>query len=149
MAKAKGSRTIYCYYCGRRITTSWRTMSIPCPSCNKSLLVEDIVVKKYTGVTNLETCGKLIVRRRGHAVAKHRVVALAGIEVEGKLHCEHALSAGQVILMRKAEWTGDLHATSLVVEEGAKITKGWFKVPEDPLADFRFQEEEMEMDDSE
>jgi cytoskeletal protein CcmA (bactofilin family) len=119
-------------------------MSTPCPACHKTLLVEDIVVKGYTGVTNLETCGKLIVRRKGHAVAKHRVVALAGIEVQGRLHCEHALTAGHTVIDKKAQWMGDLHATSLVVEAGAVISGGRFKIPEDPLAAFRYQEKEQE-----
>ena len=82
MAKTNGPNHVYCYHCGRRIEIGRRTMSTPCPGCHKTVLVEDIVVKGYTGVNNFETCGRLIVRRRGHAVAKHRVVALAGIEVQ-------------------------------------------------------------------
>lgn len=149
MAKATGPIHVYCYYCGRRIEIGRRTMSTPCPGCHKTVLVEDIVVKGYTGVHNIETCGRLIVRRRGHAVAKHRVVALAGIEVQGKLHCEQALCSGQVMISAKGEWRGDLKANSLVVESGATINGGWFKVPEDPIAAYRHQEKKKKEKEAE
>jgi len=124
-----------------------RTMSKPCPSCNKSLLIEDIVVKRYSGLINIETCGKLIVGKLGQAVAKNRIVALGGIEVEGRLDCKHALCAGKVKIGKKAEWKGDLYAVSLEVESGAVIQESRFKIPDDPLAEFRHQEEEQEEDE--
>ena len=86
-------------------------MSTSCPGCHKSVLLEDIVVKGYKGVTNLETCGKLIVGRRGHAVAKNRIVAHSGIEVKGRVQCGHALTASRVTLFGKSEWRGDLGKT--------------------------------------
>ena len=144
--KATGPLYVYCYFCGRRIEVGPRTMSTSCPGCHKSVLLEDIVVKGYKGVTNLETCGKLIVSRRGHAVAKNRIVAHSGIEVKGRVQCGHALTAGRVTLFGKAEWRGDLRAPSLVVEQGAVIISGWFKVPEDPLEPHRHQEEEQQQE---
>jgi hypothetical protein len=141
MARANGPVHVYCYHCGRRIEIGSRTMSTSCPGCHKSVLIEDIVVKGYTGVTNLETCGRLIVNRRGHAVAKNRIVAHAGIEVKGRVQCGHALTAGRAVLSGKAEWRGDLHAVSLVVEQGAVIVGGRFRVPDDPLEPHRHQEQ--------
>ncbi|MBU0753867.1 MAG: polymer-forming cytoskeletal protein, partial [Planctomycetes bacterium] len=111
------------------------------------VLVEDIVVKRYYGVHSIETCGMLIVTRRGHAAAQNRVIALGGIQVEGKLHCKHALCAGRVEIGSKAEWEGDLAALSLFVESGAIIKSGYFKVPIDPLEDHRHQELEQETDE--
>jgi hypothetical protein len=133
MAKDTEPIQVRCYHCGRRMEVGARTMSTSCPGCHKTLKVEDIVVKSYTGVVNLETCGRLIVRPKGHAVAKSRIVALAGIEVKGRIHCKRAMSEGQVLLSKKSEWKGDLRAASLVVESGAVILGGHFKVPVDPL----------------
>ena len=121
---------VYCYHCGETIEVSPRTKSISCPRCNKPVLIEDIVIKTYIGLTNIETCGKLIVQRRGYAVAKNRIVAHGGIEVKGRLQCAQAVTAGKILITKKAEWTGDLNATSLIVEPGAVINGGHFKVPE-------------------
>lgn len=140
MARAKKSQFVHCYFCGHLIDAGPRTMSTVCPGCNRKVLVEDVVVKGYTGVVNLETCGKLIVLRRGHAAAQNRIVALAGIEVKGRLHCIHAFTAGRTTIGSKAEWRGDLQALSLVVEPGAVIEGGRFKIPEDPLAEYRHLE---------
>jgi hypothetical protein len=128
MAKASGPKTIFCYHCGHRLEVSFRTKSTPCPGCYKSLLVEDIVVKSYRGVINLETCGKLIVRKKGHAVAQNRIVAQEGIELDGRLRCIEALTGGEVWLSKRSEWKGDLKAGTLVVEEGAVIREGRFLV---------------------
>ena len=120
--------TVYCYYCGQEIETSSRTMSTPCPRCYKTVLVEDIVVKGYKGVTSFETCGRLIVKKKGHAVAKDRIVALSGIVVEGRVDCNHAITASETWLSKKSQWRGDLQSASLVVDEGARIVEGWFRV---------------------
>jgi len=128
---------VYCYLCGHPIQVGGRTMSTSCPGCNKPVIVEDIVVKDYRGVVKLETCGKLIVKRRGRVSAQQRVVAHEGIEVEGVLHCKQALTAGKVWIGPKAEWRGDLQAPTLIVEEGAKLERGYFEVPHDPVAKYR------------
>ena len=133
MALPAGPIHVYCYHCGRRLEIGRRTMSTLCSGCHKTVLVEDIVVKGYKGVNSLETCGKLIVRPRGHAAAQLRIIALAGIEVEGRLQCKSALTLGCVRIGGKAEWRGDLSAGSLLVEPGAVIKEGYFKVPDNPF----------------
>lgn len=143
MAKATGPKYVYCYHCGKRLQVGAHTKSTLCGGCNKTVLVEDIVVKRYYGVSNIETCGRLIVGRRGHAAAQNRIIALGGIELEGRLHCVHALSAGCVTIGPKAEWEGDLAALSLVVNEGAVIKDSQLLVPVDPLEEHRYQEEEQ------
>lgn len=137
MAKAAASHHVHCYHCGHRIEVGRRTMSTSCPGCSKPVIVEDIVVKTYKAVVNVETCGKLIVPKRGRVVAQRRVVAHGGIEVEGSLQCGEAISAGPVTIAAKAEWKGDLRAISLTVAAGAKIFGGYFNIPHDPLAEYR------------
>ncbi|MFG0328838.1 MAG: hypothetical protein ACF8PN_02960 [Phycisphaerales bacterium] len=133
MAKPIRTRTVYCYNCGHPIEVGRRTMSTSCPGCSKPVIVEDIVVKSYKGVMAVETCGKLVVSKRGHVVAKKRVIAHGGIEVDGKLQCGEAIAAGPVRLGGKSEWKGNLRATSLKIELGAKIHGGLFQIPVDPL----------------
>lgn len=145
MARVNGTKYVYCYHCGRLLKVGLRTKSTLCGSCNKNVLVEDIVVKTYYGVTNIETCGKLIVKKRGHAAALHRVVALEGIEVQGQLHCEYALTAGPTYIGKKAEWKGNLATPSLTTEPGCVITDGYFTVPIDPLEEHRHQEDQLEV----
>lgn len=107
-------------------------MSTTCPECNLSLVIEDIKVKGYIAVNSLETCGRLVIPKRKHVVVQAHVVAHAGIEVNGRLECEQAISQGPVILGPKADWMGDLRAPVLIVEPGATIQGGYFSIPEMP-----------------
>ena len=144
MAKAQGPYHVHCYHCGRRIEVGARAMSTACPGCGKPVKIEDIVIKSYYAVTNIETCGKLIIKRRGRVSAVKKIVAHKGIELEGKLQCKEAHCAGTVRIGKKAEWKGDLRAMSLVTQPGGKILGGRFTVPDDPLAAYRVDEEKEE-----
>jgi hypothetical protein len=127
MAKASPKRTVLCYFCGRSFEVSTRTMSTPCPSCNKALKVEDVVVKSYVPVNDLQTCGKITITTRGRVAAK-RIQSGEGIECEGVL--EGAIETPtRVTLGPKASWKGTLLCSgSLVIEDGAKLV-GAVKVP--------------------
>ena len=72
MAKQAARRDIRCYLCGHRFEVSTRTMSVPCPSCHKALKVEDITVKNYLPVNDLQTCGRITITKTGRVVAKRR-----------------------------------------------------------------------------
>ena len=135
MAKKAGNnlRRVECYHCGRALEVGQSTMSTSCPGCHKPVIVEDVVVRSYKAVTTIETCGKLIVGKRGVCVAARRIVAHGGMEVEGKVTCPSAVSAGRVALGPKSEWKGDLRAPVLEMKEGAKIASGYFEIPYNPL----------------
>jgi hypothetical protein len=127
MSKSPPKRAIRCYLCGHHFDVSTRTMSVPCPKCNKALKVEDINVKSYLPVNELQTCGDITVAKNGRVVAK--VIRAGGsIECEGVL--EGAVHAeAQLILCGKSSWKGKaLHSQSLQVEDGAKL-QGYVKVP--------------------
>lgn len=136
MQKPEGAYDILCYHCGHKIVVGGRAQSTSCPGCHKRVMIEDIVVKSYQAVISLETCGKLIVPKGGQVVAQKRVIAFKGIEVEGKLQCKEALSAGLVSIGPKAEWKGDLKAGVLSIKLGALVQGGHFTVPADPLASY-------------
>lgn len=139
MARSGEQRQVFCYHCGHSMDVGGRAMSMPCSVCNKTVLIEDVVVKSYQGVHSIETCGKLIVKKKGKVVAQSRVVAHGGIDLEGSIHCPHALVSGLVRMGPKSEWRGDLRATALSVAEGAKILRGSFVIPDDPLDSLRKQ----------
>ena len=123
---------VHCYQCGHRTQVAGMTRSTVCPGCNRRLIVEDIVIRNYTALVNIETCGRLIIARGGHAVAQKRVVALEGIEMDGKLQCRQAITARHARIGPHAEWKGDLQAASLDVKPGAVIHGGRFEIPSTP-----------------
>lgn len=132
MAKSPPKRAIRCYLCGHGFEVSTRTMSVPCPKCNKALKVEDVVVKTYLPVNDLQTCGKITIAKNGRVVAK-LIRAGDGIECEGVL--EGAIQTdGELSLGSKASWKGKtLHSKSLHIDDGARL-EGYIKVPFQPIA---------------
>ena len=124
---AAPKREIRCYFCGHRFGVSTRTMSVPCPHCNKALKVEDITVKSYLPVNDLQTCGRITIAKNGRVVAKI-IRAGDGIDCEGTL--EGALETdGPIQLGDKASWKGkSLMCKSIAIAEGAKLV-GYMKIP--------------------
>lgn len=127
MAKQTARRDIRCYLCGHRFEVSTRTMSVPCPSCHKALKVEDITVKNYLPVNDLQTCGRITITKTGRVVAKI-IRSGEGIECEGALEAVIETD-GDLILGAKASWKGpSLRCRSLNMTDGAKLL-GVVKVP--------------------
>lgn len=127
MARVATPRPVHCYHCGHRFEVSLRTMSLPCPQCHRTLVVEDVVIRNYRPVKTLATCGRLIVRRGGRVVAQ-TIEAHAGVECHGAVHAS-VRSGGPVTLGARAEWKGDLAAPSLQVKNGARVLGGRFQIP--------------------
>ena len=123
-------RDIRCYLCGHRFEVSARTMSVPCPKCNKALKVEDVTIKSYLPVNDLQTCGRIFVTKTGRIVAK-LIRCGDGIECEGTI--EGAIeSDGKLVLGSKSSWKGQtLFTKSLELADGAKLV-GYVKVPYAP-----------------
>ena len=131
MAKAKPStrRTVRCYLCAHRWEVSARTMSTICPGCNKAIKVEDVLVKSYLPVNDLQTCGSIKVARRGRVAARN-------IQSGGDIECEGSIEGivetdGDVKLGPKSSWKGkSLQSRSLAIDLGAKLN-GVVTVPWD------------------
>lgn len=102
-------------------------MSTACPKCNRAIKIEDVKVKSYLPVNDLQTCGKIIIAKNGRVVAK-RIQAGDGIVCDGVL--EGAVETeGDVKLGVKATWKGrQLLARSLHIADGAKLM-GMVTVP--------------------
>ena len=102
-------------------------MSTACPQCHKAVKIEDVVIKSYLPVNDLQTCGSIKITRRGRVVAKN-IHAGDGIVVEGTMEGE-VVSEGAITLGPKAEWKGDLLSTDhLDIAEGAVVV-GHVRVP--------------------
>ncbi len=113
-------RNIRCYLCGRPMEVSSKTMSTTCPGCNRAIKIEDVLVKSYVPVNDLQTCGRIKVTKRGRIAAKH-IQSGDGIECEGSIEGSIE-SEGCMRLGPKSNWKGRaLQSQSLAVSEGATL----------------------------
>lgn len=120
MARTAVQRSVRCYLCSHRFEVSSRTMSTTCPGCNRAIKVEDVVVKSYVPVIDLQTCGMIRIAKRGR-VAAQRIQAGAGIMCEGAMEGT-VETEGDVELGPKASWKGkSLKSRSLSIADGAKL----------------------------
>ncbi|MGI9015194.1 MAG: polymer-forming cytoskeletal protein [Phycisphaerales bacterium] len=125
--KVAPRRTITCYLCGHAQEVSGVAMSTTCPKCHKAIRIEDLIIKSYTPVNDLETCGRIHVTKRGRVAAK-RIRAGDGIECEGAMQGA-VETPGDVTFGPKAEWKGPtLRSRTLVIADGVKID-GHISVP--------------------
>lgn len=125
-------RSITCYHCRHRFEIGARTLSTSCPKCSKQLRVDDIVVKGLEAVRKIQTCGRLVVQKKGR-VSAQLVEAHGGVEVEGVMEA-NVLSGALVTIGAKAHWKGNCNAPSVVIELGAQINAGYFTVPDVSVA---------------
>lgn len=101
-------------------------MTMTCPRCHKRLQLEDVVVKAAQGLTKLQTCGRILIEKKG-SVRADLVEAHEGIEVLGAIRAK-VLSGGPVVIGEKAKWQGDCRAPSVRIGDGAKIEGGYFEI---------------------
>ncbi len=127
MGKAVQTRAIRCYLCGYRFTVSARAMSTTCPGCNKAIKIEDMVVKTYLPVVDLQTCGRIKITKRGR-IAARRIQCGDGITCDGTI--EAAIETdGDVSFGPKSSWKGKtLQSQSITIAAGAMLL-GVVKVP--------------------
>jgi len=120
MGKAGIKRDIRCYLCGHRLTVSARAMSTTCPGCHKAIKIEDVIVKTYIPVVDLQTCGRIKITKRGR-VAARRIQSGDGIECDGIM--EGAVETdGDVHFGPKSSWKGStLLSQSIEIAAGAKL----------------------------
>ena len=129
MAKGKTPvrHDIRCYLCGHTFEVSSKTLSTTCPKCHRAIKVEDINIKSYTPVNDVQTCGRIIITQRGRIAAK-RIMSGEGIICNGSIEGEIDTVAG-VELGPKAAWKGkSLRSGTLKVAAGATLS-GQVNVP--------------------
>jgi hypothetical protein len=124
-------RRVQCYHCRHRFDIAAQTQSTSCPKCSKQLRVEDVIVKGLEAVRKIQTCGKIVIEKKGRVIAQ-TVEAHGGVFVEGVLDA-NVISGGHVKIGSKALWKGDCRAPSIEIEGGCVITSGFFSIPDDAL----------------
>jgi hypothetical protein len=113
-------RVIRCYLCGQSQEVSTRTLSSNCPGCHRAIKVEDVVVKSYLPVNDLQTCGKITITAKGRVAAK-RIQSGDGIVCEGTMEGT-VETDGEVVMGKKASWRGrSLHCRTLLIADGARL----------------------------
>ncbi|MEE8459124.1 MAG: hypothetical protein V3S08_04590 [Phycisphaerales bacterium] len=95
-------------------------MSTTCPGCQKAIKIEDVIVKTYIPVVDLQTCGRIKITKRGR-VAARRIQSGDGIECDGVM--EGAVETdGDVHFGPKSSWKGStLLGRSIEIAAGAKL----------------------------
>ncbi len=118
--RAAAKRTVRCYFCGYELVVSARAMSTTCPGCHKAIKIEDLVVKSYVPVVDLQTCGRIRITKRGRVAAK-LIQSGDGIICDGSM--EGVVETdGDVMMGPKAFWKGKtLQSRSLEIAAGAKL----------------------------
>lgn len=133
LLKLQSMRAVRCYHCGRGFEAAAKAMLLTCPHCYKPVRMNDVVVKGAHHTKSVETCGRILVERKGWLMASH-VHAVGGIEVHGTLDARTVVS-GPVYLHSKSRFRGDLTAPTIYLETGASVDGGYFvigpPIPED------------------
>ena len=119
-------RTVLCYHCKRNVRVPLMARSSSCPMCFKGLTLDDLQVRANGFSGRLNTCGKVTVEKKARAVTRSVEVS-SGIDVLGSLEAK-LTSFGPVYFGPGARMKGDCQAPSLVVELGAVIEGGFFRI---------------------
>ncbi len=119
-------RPVRCYACLHQFQVGPTAHTARCPACTKHLNLRDVVVRRPAMIGRVETCGRVIVARRASLHAQ-TLIAGGGIEVDGRCQAD-AVCHGPVRLTRRARWSGDCAAPSIVIEPGAVIERGRFQI---------------------
>lgn len=126
-----GERHVQCFHCLAVFPVAARASVLTCPSCYRRVRVEDIVVEREEVGSKFETCGRVIIRRKGRMVAS-TVVASLGVEVMGELEADAVVSS-RIFIGSRARWRGHCQAGVIIVEPGATIRSGRFQIQLQPL----------------
>lgn len=116
--------TITCLHCARPQEVGRRAMTITCKFCHRSLRLDDIPFRGYEARRAVETCGIVMIERKGNLVSDR--VTCGGLIVRGKLK-GNVVSRGPVLVGPEAEMRGDVTAPTLAVGAGA-ILDGRYEI---------------------
>lgn len=116
--------TITCLYCGKAQEVGRKAMTITCRSCSRSLRLEDITISRYEARRQLDTCGVVVVEKKGQALTDR--ILCGGLIVRGKVRGT-VQSRGPVLVGSEAELKGDVTAPTLAVGAGA-ILQGFYRI---------------------
>ncbi len=121
------TRDVCCYHCGLGVQVPAAARTASCPKCYKGLVLDDLTVRDASGsIGKLTTCGGVTIMPKARSITR-RVEAGGDVVVHG--HLEASVSSGGAVrLGERAHVKGDVTARCLVVEPGAIIDGGYFRI---------------------
>jgi len=126
MARSETSKLVKCHHCLESIEVGANAISVSCPACSKRVAVQDLLVSSPYSAARIETCGWIVVEKRGQLSASSIRVS-SGMEVHGTVRAS-VVCGGPVIITKTARWRGDCSAPRIEVEPGAIIEGGKFRI---------------------
>ncbi|MGE3106776.1 MAG: polymer-forming cytoskeletal protein [Phycisphaerales bacterium] len=126
MPKVTETRLVRCHHCRQEFEVGVSAMSVSCPACSRRVVVQDLHVASPYSASSIETCGWIVVDKRGQLSAT-TVRVSGGMEVHGCVRAA-VVSQGPVIITRTARWRGDCCAPRIEIEPGAIIEGGKFRI---------------------
>lgn len=120
------ARPVACYHCNARFNIAPAARNGRCPKCAKRLVFDDLVVTRPIHAGDLATCGLIVIEKKA-SLTLREAVASEGVEVHGTLHAQR-IEGGQVVIKKKAKFSGSCRGRSLVVEPGAVVSGGYFEI---------------------
>jgi len=121
------TRVVRCLHCAAAVRVPDAATVLTCPTCYQRVRVEDVVVENELVLPRLETCGRIVIRRRGRLYTRLGVRASLGVEVLGELQAE-TVNSCRVYIGPQATFRGDCQAGGITVETGATILGGRFQI---------------------
>jgi len=119
-------KLVKCHHCRESIEVGVSAISLSCPACSKRIVVQDLHVDSPYAASKIETCGWIVVDRKGQLSAA-TVRVSSGMEVHGAVRAS-VVSQGPVIITKTARWKGDCCAPRIEIEPGAVIEGGKFRI---------------------
>jgi cytoskeletal protein CcmA (bactofilin family) len=113
-----------CLYCDKPQEIGRKAKSVTCKFCYKPLKLEDIAIKTYEARRAVETCGQVIVEKKGTIISDR--INCGGLVVRGKVKGA-VTSRGPVLVGPEAEIKGDVTAPAIAVGAGA-ILDGRYEI---------------------
>ena len=123
-------QTIVCLYCGKPQEVAKRAMTVTCKFCSKPLRLEDIVVKAYQARRTIDTCGIVVIEKKGQIVSDK--ILCGGMVVRGQVKGA-IVSRGPMLVGPEAEVRGDVTAPTVAIGLGA-VLSGFYKVGQKEIA---------------
>lgn len=130
MAASVPLRRVLCYHCGKVILVPTNARTASCSLCYKGVILDDLAVREtHSYVGKLVTCGKVTIGEKARTITK-TVEAGHAVEIAGFLDAKVSCG-GTVHIGPNARVKGDCEARTLVIEEGALIDGGFFRIGPD------------------
>ncbi|HEY3242171.1 MAG TPA: polymer-forming cytoskeletal protein [Phycisphaerae bacterium] len=111
-------KVILCTYCDQPQEVGRKAQTITCRFCYKRLNLEDAHIKQYEAHRAIETCGSVLIDKKGTVVAER--LHCASLTVRGKLKA-NVISRGAVQVATTAEIRGDVAAPRIAIDAGAVL----------------------------